>query len=89
MAIDVWTRYGLRTVRDDQRHLYVHGGPRMGRGGTRMDREEFETEVGDLVADAVAGSLDPGEVIEVLKDQIRNLKQQQSEADDVPDGEVD
>lgn len=86
MAIDVWTRYGLRTVRDDQRHLYVGGAQGE---GCRMDREEFETEVGDLVADAVAGALEPAEVIEVLKDQIRSLKDLRSEADNVPEGDVD
>lgn len=86
MAIDVWTRYGLRTVRDDQRHLYVGGVQGEDR---RMDRDEFETQVGDLVADAVAGSVEPAEVIEVLKDQIRSLKELRSEADNVPEEEVD
>lgn len=52
-----------------------------------MDREEFETEVGDLVADALAASLQPDEVIEVLKDQIRNLKDQRFDAEHVPDEE--
>lgn len=54
-----------------------------------MDREEFETQVGDLVADALAMSLDPQDVIEVLTDQIRAVKDQSAEGDNVPDDPVD